>query len=87
MVCTLRGACVTCQTSACKCLSQLCSSEADWKLVHSCTLEKVVERIYNLKDELLSISEVRRSCSVLCCESEYLFALLGRSIAGSDFLK
>lgn len=84
MVCTLRGVCVTCQTSACKRLSQFYSSEAGWVLVDSYTLEKAVEWIYKLKEEQLRIS--RRSGFALCCESEYLSALLGRSISVSAVL-
>lgn len=36
------------KSSARKRLSQLCSSEAEWKLVFGCSLEEVVEWIYQL---------------------------------------
>lgn len=66
MVCTLRGVCVTCQTSACKRLSQFYSSEAGWVLVDSYTLEQAVEWIYKLKEEQLRIS-VKTEDPVLRC--------------------
>lgn len=57
--------------STCKRLPQLYSSEPDWKLVDSYSLQKVVERVYKAKKETVYIGEDRRSRFVLCCESEY----------------
>lgn len=79
MFCTLRGICVICQTSACKRLPQLCSSEID-----SGTREKLQRGTKSRAAEF--IDKGRSSCSALCCKSEYTSVLFGRSIGVSDVI-